>query len=172
MKSHLRNKSLLLLSMAILLVVTLPSCKGSSPDNPVMDNAGLLSDNDKKVISDKIVILDSLRLAQVAVVTITDLEGKKPLDYATDLANELGVGHEETNDGVLILVKPKTSDSKGEIAISTGLGMEKILDNATVKSIVDDVMIPKFKENKYCEGITDAIDKIEELLTESRFINE
>ena len=103
-----------------------------------------------------------------AVVVVDDLKGMKALDYATALANKWGVGHKETNDGITILVKPKTGDTpqgKGQAAIAVGTGMEKILTSDLCQRIIDEEMIPKFKQNNYGEAIEEALDKIKDILT-------
>jgi len=135
-----------------------------APSSPILDMASLLSEKDVKEITEKIIELDSLKLAQVAVVTVNDLNGMKALDYATALANKWGVGHKETNDGITIVVKPKTGDAKGEAAIATGLGTEKKFPDQMCTDVIDMIMVPKFKENKYGEGIEDALDKIKDIL--------
>ena len=189
----MKNKSTTTLFLALLLMVALPACKGvannsqqssdsttvsqqeiyqqkmlDNPASQVVDVAGILTTQDIDNLIVKTDELDSLNLAQVAIVTVNDLEGKAALDFATDLANKWGVGHKATNDGITIVIKPKTADAKGEAAIATGTGMEKLLSNEMCKRIIDEVMIPKFKENKYGEAIGDAIDKIKELLTQHR----
>lgn len=163
MKSLLKNKISLTLALAVLLMAALPGCK-SNDAQAIMDHAQILTADDVEAITPIINELDNNNLAQVAVITTTDLEGKPILDYATEIANSLGVGHKETNDGITIVVKPKTADSKGEAAIATGLGMEKIITNEMCKSLCDEVMIPRFKENKYGQGIKDALDKIKDFL--------
>ncbi len=135
-----------------------------APSSPILDMASLLSEKDVKEITEKIIELDSLKLAQVAVVTVNDLKGMKALDYATALANKWGVGHKETNDGITIVVKPKIGDAKGEAAIATGLGTEKKFPDQMCTDVIDMIMVPKFKENKYGEGIEDALDKIKDIL--------
>lgn len=135
-----------------------------APSSPVLDMVGLLSPEDVGEITEKVFELDSLKLAQVAVVIVDDLKGMKALDYATALANKWGVGHKETNDGITIVVKPKTGDAKGETAIATGLGTEKVLTNDMCQRIIDEQMIPEFKKNDYGEAIKDALDVIKDLL--------
>ncbi len=135
-----------------------------APSSPVLDMVGVLSDEGMKEITEKTIELDSLNLAQVAVVIVDDLKGMKALDYATALGNKWGVGHKETNDGITIVVKPKKGDAKGEAAIATGKGMEKILTNEVCQRIIDEKMVPKFKENNYDEAIKDALDVIKDLL--------
>lgn len=183
----MKNKLNIILALAMLLMVALPACKNAdqnqqsvdtatapqqelleNPASQVVDIAGILNEQDIKALLDKTNVLDSLKLAQVAIVTVNDLEGKKAIDYATAIANKWGVGHKDTNDGITILVKPKTGDTpegKGEATIATGTGMQKILTDSMCKSIIDKTMLPKFKENKYGEGISDALDKIKEILT-------
>lgn len=182
----MKNKSYFILALAMLLLMALPACKNAdqsqqsgdstptsqqelleNPTSQVVDIAGILNEQDIKILLDKTNMLDSLRLAQVAIVTVNAIEGKA-IDFATNLANKWGVGHKDTNDGITILIKPKTSNTpegKGEAVIATGTGMQKILTNEMCKNIIDDIMLPKFKENKYGEGISDALDKIKEILT-------
>ena len=136
-----------------------------APTGNVVDQAGLLSQADMTQITQLAVELDSLKLAQVAVVTVNDLEGKDALTFATDLANKWGVGHKESNDGITILVKPKTEQGKGEVAIATGKGMEKILTSDMCQRITNEKMIPEFKQNKYGEAIKAALVEIKDFLT-------
>lgn len=136
----------------------------AAPSSPVLDMVGVLSDEGLKEITEKTIELDSLNLAQVAVVIVNDLKDMKALDYATALGNKWGVGHKETNDGITIVVKPKKGDAKGETAIATGKGMEKILTNEVCQLIIDQEMIPEFKKNDYGKAIKEALDKIKEIL--------
>ena len=136
----------------------------AAPSSPVLDMVGVLSDEGLKEITEKTIERDSLNLAQVAVVIVDDLKGMKALDYATALGNKWGVGHKETNDGITIVVKPKKGDAKGETAIATGKGTEKVLTDEMCQRIIDEKMVPKFKENNYDEAIKDALDVIKDLL--------
>lgn len=187
----MKTKSLLTVVMAALLLVAIASCRDTSksaeqstqaaqsetmtqqaakdllpaaPSSPVLDMVGVLSPEAVREITEKTIELDSLKLAQVAVVIVDDLKGMKALDYATALGNKWGVGHKETNDGITIVVKPKTGDAKGETAIATGKGMEKILTNEVCQLIIDQEMIPEFKKNDYGKAIEEALDKIKEIL--------
>ena len=196
----MKNKSLLGIALAALLLLTFTACRDASktasqsaqaslessapapvtqdsalqdtfpeaPSSPVLDMVGVLTPEDINDIAEDAVELDNLKLAQVAVVVVDDLKGMKALDYATALANKWGVGHKETNDGITILVKPKTGDTpqgKGHAAIAVGTGMEKILTNELCQRIIDEEMIPKFKQNNYGEAIEEALDKIKDILT-------
>lgn len=140
----------------------------AAPSFPLLDMVGILNQKDSIEISKKIKELDSLKLAQVAVVITDDLKGMDVKDYATKLGNNWGVGHKETNNGITIVVKPKKDDTPeggGKAAIATGLGMEKIITNDMCKRIIQEEMVPEFKQDKYGEAIEDALDKIKDILT-------
>lgn len=138
------------------------------PGEPVTDLVGLLSEDDITEITNETKNLDSTHLAQVAVVIVPDLEGKNVREFATELGNKWGVGHKDTNDGITIVIKPKTKDSNGEAAIATGFGMEKILSDETCAAIINEEMIPEFKQNNYGEGIKRALAKIKDILTANK----
>lgn len=189
----MKNKSIITLALAILLIAVLPACRDNSkggqsttstttqqansvvddtlpaaPSFPILDMVGILNQKDSIEIGKKIKELDSLKLAQVAVVITNDLKGMNAHDYATKLGNKWGVGHKETNDGITIVIKPKMDDTPeggGKAAIATGLGMEKILSNDMCLSIIQDVMVPEFQQNKYGEAVENALDKIKDILT-------
>lgn len=186
----MKNNSFITIILALLLVVAFSSCRKQTnhskesskpsrthvvtsinpkdlpevPASPVLDLVGVLNDDDVETITSQIEELDSLGWAQVAVVIVDDLHGYNGVRYATAVGKKWGVGHKDKNDGIVILVKPKTADSKGEAAITTGLGMQEILPDHTCKRIIDEKMIPEFKQERYGHGIIIAIGLIAKIL--------
>src|SRR3546814_14736450 len=63
---------------------------------------------------------------QLVVVTTPSLGGKEIARYATDLANERGIGRRGEGDGILLLVAP--NERQGRIAV--GRGLETRLNDA------------------------------------------
>ena len=62
------------------------------------------------------------------------------------LAEKWGIGQKGRNNGVLILVKPKTADSNGEVYIAPGYGLEGAIPDLTCSEIVDREILPAFRE--------------------------
>lgn len=140
------------------------------PNSPVIDSTHVLNEKDINEITKRIINLDNDHLAQVAVVIVPSFEDKEPHAFADDFGNKYGVGNKDTDNGIVIAIKPKnenTVDGKGEVYISTGHGTEKKLTNDICNSIINEVMIPEFKQNNYAEGIKKAIDRIRIILTEA-----
>lgn len=98
---------------------------------------------------------------QIVVVTVNDLEGYDPSDYAFQLGENWGVGQKGKDNGIVILLKPKEANSNGQIFIATGYGLEGVLPDAVVnRTVVDNEMIPNFKQNNYYKGLVSGIKVI------------
>ncbi len=95
---------------------------------------------------------------QIAVVFVNDLQGTTAADFAYQIGEKWGVGTKE-NNGIVILVKPK-NETKGEVFISVGYGLEQYIPDALAKRIIENQMIPAFKYNDYYSGVNNAIDSI------------
>lgn len=132
-----------------------------NPPRLVNDFANLMSEGEKAVLEDSLVQFARATSTQIIVVTVPDLEGYDPGDYAFRLGEKWGVGQKDKDNGIVILVKPKQGDSKGQVFIATGYGLEGILPDAVVNStVVDYEMIPRFKENNYYQGIASGVQVV------------
>lgn len=146
------------LTLLISLVVFTMSAAGI-PDKPkverlVNDFAGILSPNTVAVLEDSLVRVSNRTSTQIVVVTVNSLDGYDVSQFAYTLGEKWGVGGAKNNNGVVILVKPKTPDSRGQAFIATGYGLEGVLPDIICGRIVNDIMIPYFKRNDYQGGIT------------------
>lgn len=126
------------------------------PPKLVNDLAGMLSPQEANALEQKLVSFDQSTSTQIAVVTVSDLKGYAPGDYAQRLAEKWGIGQKGLNNGVLVLVKPKTSDSKGEVFISPGYGLEGVIPDITAAEIVDKEILPSFRNGDYYGGLDKA----------------
>jgi uncharacterized protein len=139
------------------------------PDRPVPprlvnDFANVLSASEREFLEDSLVRFDRATSTQIVVVTVPDLQGYDTGDFAFQLGEKWGVGQKENNNGVVILVKPKQGNSKGQVFIATGYGLEGVLPDAIVNStVIDNEMIPYFKENNYYKGISNGVKVIMEI---------
>jgi uncharacterized protein len=133
------------------------------PDPPrlVNDFANVLSATENSQLENELVQFANATSTQIVVVTVPDLEGNDPGDYAFQLGEKWGVGQKGNDNGVVVLVKPKQGNSKGQVFIATGYGLEGVLPDAVVNStVVDYEMIPRFKENDYYGGISNGVKVI------------
>lgn len=94
---------------------------------------------------------------QIAVVIIDSLYGNEPADFATELGQEWQIGQKKFDNGVVILIKPTVPR---KIFIAPGYGLEGAIPDATCEMIVQNEMIPEFKQGNYYTGIDKAVDVI------------
>lgn len=122
-----------------------------NPPRLVNDFAGILGDC--QWLEDSLERIAMETSNQICVVTMNDFGGYDKAMMAYSIGQEWGVGTKENRNGVVILIKPKTAESKGEAFIATGYGLEGAITDATSTRIVNNEMIPYFKENDYLGGV-------------------
>lgn len=133
------------------------------PPRLVNDFAGILNSEEQNTLEHNLRNYYDTTSTQIYVVTVKDLEGYDVSDYAFRLGEKWGVGQKGKNNGVVILIKPKYGNEKGQAFIATGYGMESIIPDATARRIVDNEMIPYFKNGDYYKGINAAAKIIMDL---------
>lgn len=123
------------------------------PSRLVNDFAGILSSGELQALENKLVAFDDSTSNQIAVVIVSDLQGYDRSDFAYRVARDWGVGQGDFNNGLLVLVKPKTASSNGQVFIATGYGLEGAIPDIACADIIDREIIPRFRENDYYGGI-------------------
>ena len=129
-----------------------------TPPRLVNDYTNTLNSSQEHYLEQKLRNYNDTTSTQIAVVFINDLQGTTAADFAYQLGEQWGVGTKE-NNGIVILVKPK-NETKGEVFISVGYGLEQYVPDAMAKRIIENQMIPNFKNNDYFTGVNNAIDSI------------
>lgn len=154
------RKNIYLVILTILLIL-LPCNKGLSQDIPekpvpprlVNDFAGMLKPAEAERLEQKLVAFNDSTSTQIAIVTVTSLNGYDKADYAQRLAEKWGIGQKGRDNGVLILVKPKTVDSNGQVQIAQGYGLEGAIPDLTCGEIVDNEILPAFRNGDIYGGL-------------------
>ena len=130
------------------------------PPRLVNDFAGFLSTSEQNMLEQKLVAFNDSTSTQIAIVVVKDLHGYDKADYAQRLGDKWGIGRKGLNNGILILVKPNTPDSKGEVEIVQGYGLEGAIPDLTCSQIIDNEILPAFKRGDYYGGLDKATSTI------------
>lgn len=93
----------------------------------------------------------------IVVVTHPDFFDEEPWRFATDLGHAWGVSRKGKDNGIVIVVKPKTQSQQGRTHIAVGYGLEGAIPDAMAKRIVEGEMIPRFRNNDYEGGVWSAV---------------
>ena len=159
------KNSLVVLVLWVLLPFGLFAAIPPPPDPPslVTDYAGLLSGGQRMSLEMKLAEYDAVYSTQIAIVTIKDLGGMEPADFADRLGEAWGVGRAGKENGVLILVNPGQDNQRGNVHISVGYGLDGVIPDITAKRIVDREILPNFREGRFYEGLDQATNVLMQL---------
>lgn len=122
------------------------------PQRLVNDFAGIFTQSQRNELERILITVDDSTSNQICVVTVKDMGGMDKAQYATELGEEWGVGDKRFDNGIVILIKPKTTGGRGELFIAIGQGLEGAIPDAIANRISDNIMIPYFKKNDYFGG--------------------
>ena len=161
MKSHSKYILVLVCLLAAVLSYAIPA--RPNPQRLVNDFARIFTPEQVSRLEKNLVAFDDSTSNQITVVTVNDLEGYDASEYATRIGLEWGVGSEKFNNGIVLLVKPKTYDSSGQVFIAVGYGMEGAIPDAYAKRIIENELIPNFRLNDYYAGVEAACDVLMKL---------
>jgi uncharacterized protein len=162
------KRRVLLNGLLVLIFFTAGSHNCFSQDIPekpvpprlVNDFCGLLSTGEANSLERKLVVFNDSTSTQIAIVIVKDLNGYAKADYAQRLGEKWGIGGKGLNNGLLILIKPTTRNSKGEVQISTGYGLEGAIPDLACADIVDNEILPAFRQGDYYGGLDKATTTI------------
>jgi uncharacterized protein len=156
----MRKSTCLLYSSALLLSLALAS-RALSTEVPflagrVNDIAGILSPGTVTSLEALLKAHEDSTSNQVAVLTISSLEGDPIEEYSIRVVDAWKLGQKGKDNGVLLLVA--RDDRK--VRIEVGRGLEGDLPDITCGSIIRKQILPRFKEGDYDAGVTDGIQAI------------
>lgn len=122
----------------------------------VVDNADIIPADVEAELTAKLEALETQSQRQLVVTTVPDLQGYDIADYGYQLGREWGLGDAERNDGALLIVAP--NDRK--VRIEVGYGLEGYLTDALSSIIIQNEILPRFRDGDMPGGILSGTDAI------------
>lgn len=126
------------------------------PTGFVVDQANILSPEEEAQLSQKLEALKAQSNREFAVATISDLQGYDIADYGYQLGRAWGVGNEDTDDGILLIIAP----NERKMRIEVGYGLEGIITDGLSGQIIRQDITPEFKAGNMFAGINAGVDAI------------
>jgi uncharacterized protein len=127
-----------------------------SPPRLVNDFAGILNQNQARQLEQKLVNFDDSSSSQIVVLIVKSFNRLTKEEFADQVGEKWGVGQKGKNNGIVVVVKPKYGNERGEARISVGYGLEGVIPDAICKRIVDNEMVPSFQSGDFYTGIDKA----------------
>lgn len=152
---------LALLWLAVLVIAT-PAAAQTFPKltGRVVDQANLLQPEQETQLTGRLEALETQTGRQFVVATVPSLEGRTIEDYGYRLGRAWGIGQDEANNGTILLVAP----NEKKVRIEVGYGLEPILTDALSSLIIQNQILPRFRDGDFPGGIMAGADAIIEQL--------
>ena len=122
----------------------------------VVDTADILPPEAEARLTAKLAALEAQSQRQLVVATVPDLQGYDISDYGYQLGRAWGLGDATRNDGALLLVAP--NDRK--VRIEVGYGLEGYLTDGLSSLIIQNQILPAFRNGEFPGGIEAGADAI------------
>lgn len=134
--------------------------KPMSPPRMVNDFVGLFSAQESGLLEQKLRAYHDSTSTQIYVVVVSSFNGYDRAYFAYEIGETWGIGQKGKDNGAVLLIKPKRENERGEVFIATGYGLEGALPDAINKRIVDEVIMPYFRQDNYYQGVDAGIDQM------------
>ena len=139
---------LLLLAQSLVAELPLPP----KPTAWVTDNANILSPDQEQSLNEKLEAVKQRTGTEMLVMTFPSLEGEELVDYTNRVANLW-----ETKDDKALMLFVFVNDR--QTFTQVGYELEGVLPDVIVKRIYADILVPNFRQQKYYEGIDEALNQ-------------
>ena len=140
-------------ALALALCLAVPALAISIPQRPenqyVLDEAGVLSEETEQEIISQNQTLFQEEGAQIVVAAVDFLDGEDIADYAYSLFNIWGIGSQERNNGLLLLL----AIGEDNYYAMAGYGIEDYFDGAKLQDMLNEYLEPDFAARDYDAGV-------------------
>jgi len=133
------------------------------PHRAVNDFGKFLTVSEKQYLEKELVSYHKKTSNAIVIITLDSLtDPKTKKEYTVEETallyfNKWGIGDSIKNNGVLLLLSRKPH----RVRIEVGKGLENVLTNAVCQQIVDDKLVPSFKEGLFFTGLKEAVQALE-----------
>jgi uncharacterized protein len=158
---RLPNKSTGLLSWlaALLLVLTCALFAQAALPVPeltgrVVDLTATLNPGQQAALEQHLRAFEERKGSQIAVLLVPDTEPEAIEQFALRVAEQWKLGRKKIDDGAILVI----AKNARSLRIEVGYGLEGALNDATAKRIVDEIIVPRLKQQDFYGGIEQGVD--------------
>ncbi len=145
----------LFLFLCLFSAFTIPK-----PVGFVNDYAEIIEKSKEREINSLALKLKEEGIAEIAVLTVKNIEGGDIFAYSQAVFDSWKVGKKGKDNGILFVLS--VQDKK--VRIHTGYGIEEVLPDGLVGEIIDNYGLPSFKKAEYGAGIYETLLAIAKVL--------
>jgi uncharacterized protein len=122
----------------------------------VVDQTGTLSAGDIASLTQKLKDLEARKGSQVAVLIVPTTQPETIEQFSLRAAESWKIGRRKIDDGALLVV---AKDDR-KLRVEVGYGLEGSLTDVTASRIINEIIVPKFRNGDFAGGISSGVDRI------------
>lgn len=127
---------------------------------PVIDEAHLLSDEDKQVLTSFLLQFQASGKVQMVIFIAESLQGYDIESFSLAAVEKWKLGIKGQDQGLLLTIVPKERRMRLEV----GYGLEGAIPDAYSRRILDNSIRPYFRDGRYVDGLLVAIEEVSKKL--------
>ena len=129
-------------------------------DSPVVDTTGTLDAQVRGQLERQALDLQQRKGAQLQVLMIPSTQPESIEAYAVRAFESFKLGRKGIDDGVLLVV---AKDDR-KVRIEVGYGLEGAIPDITAGRVIQEYLVPRFRQGDYAGGIVDATAQLVKLV--------
>lgn len=121
-------------------------------DSPVVDTTGTLDATQKQALVQQALALQQRKGSQLQVLIVPTTQPEDIAQYTTRVFDQWAIGRKGVDDGVLLVV---AKDDR-RVRIEPGYGLEGAIPDAIANRVIQEYLVPHFRQDDYAGGINAA----------------
>ncbi len=143
--------ALLCLSQLSLAQQAVPPLSGR-----VIDQTSTLTSSEIRSLDQTLSNFEARKGSQIVVLIVPSTAPETIEQYAIRVAEQWKIGRKKVDDGAILII----AKADRTLRIEVGYGLEGVLTDATSKRIIDQIIVPRFKQQDFYGGITDGVNVV------------
>ena len=122
----------------------------------VIDQTGTLSSSEVASLDQVLSAFEKKKGSQLAVLIVKTTAPESIEQYGIRVADQWKLGRKKIDDGAILII----AKADRTLRIEVGYGLEGVLTDATSKRIIDDIIVPRFKQQDFYGGVVAGVQAI------------
>ena len=142
---------MLFLPLALKAQVPVPALTAQ-----VVDTTGTLNAAQQAELIQKLQAFEAAKGSQIAVLLVQSTKPEEIEQYSLRVAETWKIGRKKIDDGAILVVALQDKT----LRIEVGYGLEGALTDITSKRIIEEIIIPQFRQGDVAGGIAAGVDQM------------
>ena len=169
MLKSLRITALMLLAMPLVGLAGAPNSQELEPlqevavpalTQRVTDLTNTLDTTQQQALESQLAQFEQQQGSQIAILIVPTTQPEAIEQFSIRVVDQWKLGRQGVDDGILILV----AKNDRQMRIEVGYGLEGVIPDAIANRIIDETMVPHFRQGDFFGGLMAAVDQLSGLI--------